>query len=257
MKIAVVSTGRSRGTLLAKYLHSVNPDLEFCGEVYNTPRINDIELTGINGNFAEVNLTDLTNELLAKENYIVTIIALSLGYDENRDPSVFKLEEYDQIHLIERHDFFDQCCSWEVASREQLYHISTELPDRAGGFDDVKKRKYKLTAPGIIHAADIIVPYLIIKRYITDNNIPHTLHTYESAKQFDKKQTVLTDPKLSYNELITNYDLKEDINTIFNKHFSYNDMTSNLEAFETELGDVKGLRSIQSFANKMAAKWSK
>ena len=65
------------------------------------------------------------------------------------------------------------------------------------------------------------------------------------------------DAKLDYSELITNYHLKEEVNAVFNKYVSYDDMTSDLKSFNAAIGDISGIRTIQSFANKIAAKWNK
>lgn len=267
MKIAVVSTGRNRCTLLAKYLHTTHPDLEFCGEFYNAERddeSNPIE-PGERGSAIHSpsmrTLSDLTAELLAKENYVVKIIAISLTYDDIPDPAVFKLEEYDQIHFIERHDFFEQCCSWEVSMATGVFHLKSD--DQPGSlarkqeFDAVKQRTFKISSSRIFYSAESVELYLKIKRYVTDNNLPHTLHTYESVKQFSKNQTGLVDAKLNYSELISNYKLKEEVNAVFNKYISYNDMTTDMKSFKAAIGEIAGIRSIQSFANKMAAKWNK
>jgi hypothetical protein len=267
MKIAVVSTGRNRCTLLAKYLHATHPDLEFCGEFYNSGRDEDGNPTepgelGIEEQSrCDRNLVELTDELFAKENFVVKIIAISLTYDEHQDPAVYRLEEYDQIHFIERHDFFEQCCSWDVSLRAGAFHLKADdqpgSVERKKKFDELKQRTFKLLPSRIFRSVEAVDLYLKIKRYVTDNNLPYTLHTYESAKEFGKKQNELVDTKLNYSELISNYKLKEDVNAAFNKYISYDDMTIDLPSFKAAIGDIAGIRSIQSFANKMAAKWSK
>ena len=269
MKIVVVSTGRARCTLLAKYLHISHDGLEYCGEFYNKKQ-KDLENLGKfavtpaerKGRFLtdpdseKIDLVESTNELFAKENYLVKLIALCLDYDENQDASVFRLAEYDQIHFIERHDFFEQCCSWEVSLKEQVFHLTNE-PEREKEFSKIRQRKYKMTASRIEYAANFVDLYLKLKKYVVDNHIPHTVHTFESAKQFDKTQNELIDSNLNYSELIPNYHLKEEVNKLFNKYFSYEDMTSDPEAFNAAISQVEGLRSLQSFADKMAAKWNK
>jgi hypothetical protein len=267
MKIAVVSTGRNRCTLLAKYLHAMHPDLEFCGEFYNAGRDDEGNPIDPGERGSEIqprsmqSLSELTDELLAKENYIVKIIAISLTYDDNPDPAVFKLEEYDQIHFIERHDFFEQCCSWEVSLTTGAFHLKSD--DQPGSsirkqkFNKLKQQTFKLSSSRIFVSAKSVDFYLKIKRYVTDNNLPYTLHTYESAKEFDTKQHVLVDANLNYSELISNYHLKEEVNSVFNKYISYDDMTSDLSSFKAAIGDIPGIRTVQSFASKMAAKWNK
>ena len=269
MKIVVVSTGRARCTLLAKYLHISHDGLEYCGEFYNKKQ-KDLENLGKfavtpaerKGRFLtdpdseKIDLVESTNELFAKENYLVKLIALCLDYDENQDASVFRLAEYDQIHFIERHDFFEQCCSWEVSTKEKVFHLTND-PKIEKKFSNIRQRKYKISPERIEHAATFVVLYLKIKKYVTDNNLPYTIHTYESAKQFDKTQHELIDSNLNYSELITNYHLKEEVNELFNKYFSYDNMTSDPESFNAAIRQVEGLRSLQSFADKMAAKWKK
>jgi hypothetical protein len=264
MKIAVVSTGRDRSTLLAKYLHATHSDLQYCGEFYNAGRDNDGN--PVDPGEPEVdteprtmrNLAKMTDELFTKENYIVKILAVSLTYEEYPDPSVFKLEEYDQIHFIERHDFFEQCCSWEVSMTTGLFHLKSDSSSvRKQNFDQIKRRPFKLPLSRILASAETVDLYLMIRRYVTDNNLPHTIHTYESAKQFDQKQQELVDTKLNYSEIITNYKLKDEVNAVFNKHISYDDMTSDLTSFNAAISDVAGIRSIQNFASKMASKWNK
>jgi hypothetical protein len=269
MKIVVVSTGRARCTLLAKYLHILHDDLEFCGEFYNAKQVKldkQIERFAVTPSMrkdfltdptdATIDLVESTNVLFDKENFLVKLMALSLDFDKNQDPSVFRLAEYDQIHFIERHDFFEQCCSWEVSRKEQIFHLTND-PKREEEFNNIRKRKYKLSASQINHAANFVDLYLKLKKYAVDNHIPHTVHTFESAKQFDKTQNELVDAKLDYSELITNYHLKEEVNKLFNKYFSYDNMTSDPEAFMAAIKQVEGLRSLQSFADKMAAKWNK
>jgi len=261
MKIAVVSTGRNRCTLLAKYLHTLYQDLEFCGEFYNSGRDDEGNPTEPGAPWhsnprADKKLVELTDELFAKENYVVKIIAISLSYDESMDPAIFRLAEYDQIHFIERPDFFEHCCSWEVSVKEQAFHLTND-DESQKRFTNIRNSKYKLSASRIEYAAAQVDFYLKIKKYVTDHRIPHTIHTYESAKEFDQTQDELVDAKLNYSELITNYHLKENVNRLFNQYFSYSDMTSDLTSFTAAISEVEGLRSLQSFANKMTAKWNK
>lgn len=262
MKIAVVSTGRARCTLLAKYLHTVNSDLEFCGEFYNSPRDsegNPVEPDKISADVQHPmsikTVTEITDDLFSKENFVVKIMGLDAS---GQDFSEFRLEEYDQLHFIERHDFFEQCCSWQVSRQEQLYHQRPDDPRATEqAFDAIRRRRYRLTTEEIRQGAMFAYWYLKLKRYVTDNNLPYTLHTFESAKMFDKKQSILTDTKLNYSELILNYHLKEEVNALFNKYFSYSTINADLTSFTNDLNEIKGLRSIQSFADKMTSKWNK
>lgn len=250
MKIAVVSTGRSRCTLLARYLHTIHSDLEFCKEFYTEPALE-----------GDYDIIRLTNELMVKEDFIVKIMAMNLTNEYT--VSDFRLEEYDEIYLAERHDFFEQACSWHIARTYEVYHLWTSgdspgaLRSGPEKFDIIRRTKSNLPLQKIKEYASYVDIYLRIKRYLVDHNLKFTLYSYESIKQFDEYQDTIRDSNLNYSELITNYHLKEEVNALFNKHFSYENMTSDLVAFNRELEDIKGLRSLGNFANKMAAKWNK
>lgn len=253
MKIAVVSTGRSRCTLLAHYLHSQYNDLEYCREFYT-------ERSWKN----ETDLELLTAELLAKENYIAKIMSLNLYRDY--DPLIFKFEEYDQLHLVERPDFFQQCCSWHVARTHGFYHkftdnefLGNDLSKTHGDetFNTLSKQQGKIQLDKIKEYAKYVDNYLRFKEYIVGKDLDYKLYTYEDVKQYDKKQTVLQDSNLDYSTMIKNYHLKDAVNEVFNKHFSYENVTYDLEGFNAEISDLKGLRSLQSFASKMNTQWTK
>lgn len=246
MKIAVVSTGRSRCTLLGYYLHTLHSDLEFVREFYTE--------ASWHGKF---DVVELTEELLAKENYIVKIMSFNLHFDEH-SPSDFKFEEYDQLHLIERHDFFQQCCSWHIARTHRHYHQHSDVETHdAKTFNIIRQQEGKIQLDKIKEYAKYVESYLKFKKYIIDKNLDFKLYTYEDAKQFDKKQNAIQDSNLDYSKMITNYHLKDEVNALFNKHFSYENVTSDLASFNRELEGVKGLRSLGNFASNMAAKWSK
>lgn len=250
MKIAVVSTGRSRCTLIARYLHTLHENLTYEAEFYT-----DYMRLG------NLDMASLTENLLSKENYVVKIMSGNLI--EGFDPSVFRLEEYDQIHLVERHDFFQQCCSWSVARTHNLYHLRNDEPKEGmppsgkKEFDLLRNQQVKLRLEHIKDGAEYVDIYFKIKRYLIDNNLEYTLHTYESAKQFDKKQSILEDNKFNYNDMITNYHLKDQVNELFAECFSYENLTSDLESFNARISDMPGFRSLQNFANRMNKQWNK
>jgi hypothetical protein len=245
MKIAVVSTGRSRCTLLGYYLHTLHNDLEFVREFYTEASMEQ-----------RYDVIELTEELLAKENYIVKIMALNM-YD-GYEPRDFKFEEYDQLHLIERHDFFQQCSSWHVALTYQYYHQRSDRETHSEKtFNMIRQQKSKIHLDKIKNYAKFVEAYLRFKEYIIDKNLDYKLYTFEDAKQYGDKQTVVQDSKLDYSTMIKNYHLKDTVNEIFNKHFSYENVTYDYKAFCDEISEVKGLSSLQSVANKMRLSRSK
>ena len=237
MKIAVVSTGRSRCSLLGHYLHTLHNDLELLGEFYTEAHWN-----------GKHDLIELTQELFEKENYIVKIMSLHSVEEMIFGPEVFKFEEYDEIHLIERRDFFEQCCSWQVANDTKIYHHTEITQDK---INSISKSTYHVSHQQIYQNTHKIARYLDIKRYLINNNIPYTLHTYEGAKAYSDKQSVLKDSNLNYGELIVNYDLKDKINKLFNQYFSYENATSDLESFKRDLLDYNNVR-LRVFANKIS-----
>lgn len=223
MKIAIIGSGRSRSTLLARYLHNQNKNLIFHDEYY-THAIRK----------GEYDLTNITTELFKDNDFIVKIMSHNITMDTNL--SVFMINQYDEIHLIERHDFFDQCCSWQVCIQTDIWHLSPGCNvSGENQYDEIKQQKFTVDLYTILGHANSVSNYLKMKKYLNENDIPYKLHTYESAKKYGIQQYTISTSNLRYNNIITNYELKESVNLLFEKYFSYENASCDLEQFSAEV----------------------
>lgn len=234
MRIAVVGSSRTRSTLLTYYLHGVYPNLKRHDELYTRE-------------FADGNsdLIKITDKLMNSDNYIIKIMDYNLL--PFHEPNVFRFQEYDQIHLVERYDFFEQCCSLQISYDTNVWHIkSSDINPRLKQRMMITNRQYILDTRTVTELAKNITCYLKIKKNLLENNIPYTLHTYDQAAKYSNLQTTLVDNKLDYPSLITNYHLKDVINALFEQCFSYTHCTSNLGYFVDELSKILESSESQS-----------
>lgn len=234
MRIAVVGSSRTRSTLLTFYLQSINSNIKRYDELYTRE-------------FAVGNsdLVEITNRLLDDDNYIIKIMDYNLlpAYE----PDVFRLQEYDQIHLIERYDFFEQCCSLQISYDTNIWHIKTsDVNPRLKQRFMITNRQYALSARTVLELARNITCYMTIKKNLIENNINFTMHTYDEAAKYGNLQKTLVDNRLDYPSLITNYHLKAEINSLFEQCFSYNDTSSKLDHFTLELSKLLRDDELQS-----------
>lgn len=223
MRIAVVGSSRTRSTLLTYYLQSTYPNLKRYDELYTREFAN--------GN---LDLPAITHELLKDNNFIVKIMGYNLLPPYN--PEVFDFRSYDQVHLIERYDFFEQCCSLQVSYDTDIWLVkASDINPRLKQQMMITNRQYTLTAKTIIELAKDTINYMTIKSHLIENHINFTMHTYDQAAKYGNFQTKLVDNRLDYQSLITNYHLKDKINLLFNQYFSYSTGISDLDCFTQEL----------------------
>ena len=223
MKITIVGAARSRSTLLLYYLHTLNQHLTNYSEFYTA--------ANHEGNS---NLASISEKLLQQDNYIVKIMGHNVA--PGFTPNVFHFEKYDQIHLIERNDFFEQACSAHVANTIKMWQIDEQRISLLR--QQIQDKNFILSWQSILGQGMNIANYLEMKKYLLENNIPFTLHTYEGAESYSKCQSETIKSGIDYSSIITNYHLKEKINLLFNKCFSYSKAESNLELFSAELAEL-------------------
>jgi hypothetical protein len=225
MKIAIIGIGRSRSTLLAQYIHSQNRRLDLYYEHYTYALKHQ-------GN----NLNSITNELSNGDNFIVKIMGHNLN-GHTGELNVFNFSMYNEIHLIERNSFFDQCCSLQVSLDTGVWHKLAGLEKSAKEYEQIKKQKFLLQQSTIFGMARDLVNYLLIKKYLLENGIVFKLHTYDSVKKFATQQSVLANPNLDYQNIIINYYMKEKIDQLFTDSFSLSEARSNLDLFKSGVID--------------------
>ena len=225
MKIVVIAAARSRFSLLSYYLYTLNSNINTCGEFY-TECVKK-------GN---TKLEDITEQLFAKGDYITKIMGHNLLAEYT--PNVFKLGDYNQIHLIERYDFFDQCCSMLVANALKIWHLRDNDNSRLKQHALIKNRNFTLSSGTIYGQGHNVARYLEMKKYLVSNDIPFTLHTYDNAIEYSEQQTSIIKNNISYDSIITNYHLKTQVNSLFDEYFCYKKAESDLDSFMLSLTKI-------------------
>jgi hypothetical protein len=221
MKIAIIGTARSRSTLLAQYIHSRNRRLDLYNERYTYALKHQ-------GN----DLNSITNELINQDNFIVKIMGHNLN-GHIGEVDVFNFSMYNEIHLIERYSFFDQCCSLQVSLDTGVWHKIVRLEKSAKEYEQIKKQKFLLQQSTILSIAESLANYLLVKQYLLENGIEFKLHTYDSVKKFGMQQYALANPNIDYQDIIVNYSMKEKIDQLFTDSFSFSEAMSNLDLFKS------------------------
>ena len=216
MKIAIIGVARSKTTALTAKLGLEHPDHVCLYEYYTRNLV------------AGVPFNDISNELKNTENYIVKILSHNM-FDREDQINGLNLEMYDKIFLIERPDFFNQCCSLQISSETKVWHQAGNKEDRYG---EIRKKKFFLDKETILYQARGVQVYMMMKKYLIENQIPFTLHEYVDNIV---PATVIADPHLDYPKLIINYALQDAVDQNFNINFNYETLLCNYTNFAREL----------------------
>ena len=218
MKIVVIGVARSRTTVLIEKLRIAYPHLNCLYEYYTH---------GLKTNNSIINLSQ---SLVTKNNFIVKI--LSHNGLSSTNPQDFCLEQYDQLFLIERPDFFNQCCSLEFSGATNIWH-RRRLSD---SHEKILLQKFLLKKDIILFQAQSVAKYLEIKKYIIDNKLNYFLHDYNDFESVPK--TIIAENNLNYSKIFKNYHLKNDVENLFFKYFSYSTCEYNPLAFNEDLNKI-------------------
>lgn len=232
MRIAIISTERTRSSLLGNYLKSQNNQLNYLGEVYT--------FAHKQGNH---DVAGITKSLQKQDNCIVKIMGHNLNTTD-LSPGVFQLETYDKIYLTERYDFFEQCSSLQVSLDTNVWHNLGDYKS-AWVYKKMSNQKFTVTLDTMLKLANNLTHYLNIKKYLIENNIPYTVYSYDELKQYGIHQHKLAVNNLNYSDIITNYHLKEKINNLRANCFSFDSLESNIELFEIGAGEE--IRTLDIF----------
>lgn len=216
MKIAIIGVARSKTTVLMESLRKQHPHLTCWYEIY-TYRL------------GKETINDISNDLHQKDDFIVKIMCHNIF---NREDKIndFKLETYDEIYIIERPDFFNQCCSFEIAQSSNIWHQRGNIPL----YEKVKNKTYKLQNDSILYQAKGVDTFIKLKKYLINNNISFINYNYYDS--FDNvPKTLLQKSNLDYSNLIENYHLKDKIQSLFKSYFNYDTLQSDYENFRNQL----------------------
>ncbi len=216
MKIAILGTSRGRTTVLYYKILNQYPSLTSMYEFFNI-------------NLKNKSFIETSNILSPMDNYIIKILTHDLFHTDSTIEQL-NLENYSLIYMIERPDFFHQCCSLEFSSYHNIWHQTIQGKNR---YDAINKISIKLQLDTILFQAKGVHKQIEIKKYLIENKIKFEINDYNDPI-FNKSKQVI-DPKLNYENFITNYDCKELVESLFKKHFNYDTLKNDLDSFNEEL----------------------
>lgn len=220
MKIMIIGVARSKTTVLTEKIKLMYPAIE-CLYEYFTYEYKK------NNTFLNI-----CKDINVKNNYIVKLISHNLFNNYNNIIHL-DLETYDKLYLIERPDFFNQCCSLQIANNTKIFHNRQD--NRL--YDSIGKKKYILLKNTILYQAKGVEAYLTIKKYLIENNIEFEINSYYDT--FDNvPKIVIQKSNLDYKNLILNYRFQCDIENIFQKHFNYHSLHCNFFGFADDLKKI-------------------
>jgi hypothetical protein len=179
---------------------------------------------------SNVSISDLSKTLMEKSDFIVKILSHnSLSANHPKD---FYFEQYDKLFLIERPDFFNQCCSLEFAGKFNLWH-RRKLSKEYEKFSSVR---FPLSKHMIDYQANGVAKYLDMKKHIIDNKLDYVLHDYDDFASVPK--AIIADTNLNYSEIFDNYEIKDKVDNLFSECFSYETCKYDLCLFQQELSKI-------------------
>jgi len=256
MKIAIIAAPRTKSTALLQQIVAENPEMISLGEAYSRefktqlrqswstleskllvmPRRDFPKRTRYAADSAtrqfweEISIKNITDKIYKQDNFVVKI----MGENLEGDISDFGLCNCDLIYFIERKNFFDQCCSLEVAWRHDVWNNFDKI---SKDYEYVQNQRFSLSKYLILYQAHNIHNYMLFKKHAIDNKIPFVQKYYESVT-FNDDLTVKKS-NLDYSRIFTNYDKKDLINKLFDSNASYENLYFNIQNF------IKDLRSIK------------
>lgn len=229
MKIVVLGVARSRTEVLIEKLRILHPELKCHYEFYSyaLKKMSGEKMSG------DSKISFLTKQLFETDNFIVKIIASNLIVGTGNIEEL-NLHLYDKIYLIERPDFFNQCCSLQVCKNTQLWHQRKNYLHWRG----VRSRQFLLEEIVVLTQARSIDQYIKIKQFLLQNNIPFVLQDYHDKFDIVPK-TLLSDPKLPYDKMILNYHMQPVVDALFSTCFNYSTCQSDLDLFLSGFSSLK------------------
>jgi hypothetical protein len=229
MNILVLGSVRTKSAALTQYLNKQYPECENWGEpLYNITIQSSNPLVKNKQKFIDTKLNELFDEMF-QTNCLLKMLGSNLFGLSNYINNL-NLHKFNQIHTIERNDFFDQVCSITVARQEKLFH---KTQDNLILYKQVEKKQFEITKTTVLQTAQDVFHYMLVKRHLAENNINFFQHSYDSLQNITN--LFVMPNNLNYNNLIKNYHLKEHINSMFLENFNYKNISANIEDFTKKL----------------------
>lgn len=237
MKIVVIGGLRTRSSVLQETL-AIKYGYKNLFECFNPEQSPEIAETSIPFNKTIKNIID---DLLQQDNFVTKIIPWQCKRINKELLENLQLNKFDQIHLIERHDFFESCASLQmVYSTNRWFKLSEQT---------TTYQKVAISEIAVIDKIKDISNYLEIKKMLNDTNIVYTLHNYNSKLFNTNKIGRFYKNDFNYDQIITNSDKRTAFNTLFKKHFDYITCRHSYHDFRKELFLNKSLLNLEPTPN--------
>lgn len=209
MKIAIISTMRSGSSAYQEMVSVDYPGISNLHEYYTnaTHRRKIFDPVAI------------TKSLFEEHSHFTNKIQGFNLVDLKATPEVLQLERYDRILLLERYDFFEKCCSYQVSSDTKIFNLRRR---HAHLFDEHRNQKFTLELVRVRRVANDLAKYLAIKKYIINQRIPYEFMTYDALLSQAKLENVThMDNNYDYSKMIINYHLRDTINSLADECFNF------------------------------------
>ena len=204
MKILVIGSARTRSTVLVEMIREQYPKLKCLYEFYTYNSENTIE--------------NNTNLIHINDQFILKILGHNIRSEE--DISKLRLDRFNKIYLINRKNYFHQCCSLEVSLSSGLWHNRNN-----NAFDKIKDVQYNLKISTVESIIRDVTNFCKIQNYLQTNNISYQYYWYENL--FDSiniPQNRVQASNIEYKNIISNYEeYKHICDELFNDKFIYGD----------------------------------
>lgn len=229
MNIIVIGSVRTKSTALIKYLTKQYPKHLYWGEpLFELTLKSDSPIIKNKQQFIESQMKAIFDTLFSSTNNIIKILGINL-YGMYRYIDKIHLEKFDLIYLIERNDFFDQVCSITLAKKTRIYHKTKNTQIQLNQYYTVNKDIILSTALDVYN-------YIMIKNILVRKKISFIQFTYETMQDVDNISIIPNN--FNYSEIVTNYDIKTNINNLFYKYFDYQTMKADISGFMDELNNL-------------------
>lgn len=263
MKILVIGCHRTKSSALVQYLVKQYPNCTDLYEYYTTLFEKDLDLfreydfSSRDALFISNLLKNKTRSILEHQDCIVKLLGNHLPINFPKQLlSTLALEQYNQINLIERYDFYSSCASLEICMSENVWHLfdlNNDIPKNGSQYlpyyilksekqikekyNQIRNKQYLINFQTVKRQAIDVANYLTIKSYLIEHKVPYHLYNY-SDKILDAEDIFIKKNNIDYTSTIANKEIQTSLNNLFNKFFDYKTCHYDLTSFLIELKEL-------------------
>lgn len=226
MKKIIVGTFRSGSTLLLDIESNKDTSLINLGEYYLKSVRKEL------GNIKQLTIT-LFNEY---SHFIHKMHGYSL-YKGKGQIEDLQLNKYDEIVLLERDDFWTQCCSWQVAADTEVWVQRKSF--KKNKYQNFREQTCAVSFPTIFRMAIDKLMYNQIKEYVFKNNLKHIVVDYiEVASSQQAANSNIIENNYNYETMITNYNYGRIITDVALDYIERNAVLTEKSNFKLEILNI-------------------